>query len=38
MAMDIQQQERMWVAFTRLTKWSVILIAAAMVILAIALL
>ena len=36
MATDIRQQERMWDAFTRLTKWSVILVAITLVILALA--
>lgn len=38
MATDIRQQERMWDAFTRLTKWSVILVAITLVVLALALL
>ena len=37
MATDIQQQERMWETFTQLTKWSVILIAIGLIILALAL-
>ena len=38
MSMDTQQNERMWVAFMRLTKWSIGLIALVLVLLAIGLL
>lgn len=36
--MDTQQNEQMWVAFVRLTKWSVALITIVVVLLAIGLL
>jgi hypothetical protein len=38
MAMETQQNERMWIAFTQLTIWSVGLITLLLVLLAIALL
>ena len=38
MTIDTQQNERMWIAFVRLTKWSVALISIVVILMALALL